>query len=812
MIRDFRYALRMLKKSPGFTFVVVLTLALGIGANSTIFSWISATLLNPIPGVTHTANLVTVMRGERSDHPTPPFSYPDLRDLRDRSRSFSGLLGYHDDFMSLTGAGKPERIYGALTSTNYFDVLGLRMMVGRGFVPEEEQQRAGATVAVISYSVWQSHFGLDPTVVGKTIQINRHSYTIIGVTPREFRGCKTGLRTDIWIPLAMDQAVWGSNRPDDRGNFWLNVLGKLRPGITDRQAEAELNVIMQEIAERFPEAHRDSPNQITLDPLWRSPFGVNGYLYKVLPMLIGLAAVLLLLACANVANLLLVRSVARRREIAIRLSMGATRGQLVRQLLVESLMLGLSAGIVAVLMTMGTAHSLAAFFPPSTLPLTHDAHLDQRVLLATTVVSILTALIFGILPAIRSSSMPLQAVLKEEATNVSVAFHKNRLSSGLVIAQISLSLLLLVCAGLFTRSLQKAQQSDPGFVPDHVLLASYETSPAGYSRTTSVAFNRSVLAKLAALPGVEAVTLADFSPLSFSIHTEYLQLQGYVPQPHESMEISRAIVGPNYFHTMKTNLISGRDFTDQDAPESQRVAIVNQALADRYWPGEDAIGKQASDGDQSFTIVGVARNAKYRLLTYAFEPVIYLPMYQAYRSTQDTTIHVRVSGEPKAMAIPVEQAVHELNPELPLFNVNPLTETMKFGTIFEHVAATFAGSFGLLAMLLAAVGIYGVVAYTTRQRTREIGIRMALGAEKVQIYKLVLGQGLRLTLAGLVVGMGLSLAVARLLKSKLYAVGSTDALTFVSVAVLLSVVTLIACHIPARRATNIEPTIALRCE
>jgi predicted permease len=314
------------------------------------------------------------------------------------------------------------------------------------------------------------------------------------------------------------------------------------------------------------------------------------------------------------------------------------------------------------------------------------------------------------------------------------------------------------------------------------------------------------------LPGVEAVTLADFSPLSFSIHTEYLQLQGYVPQPHESMEISRAIVGPNYFRTMRTSLISGRDFTDQDALESQRVAIVNQALADRYWPGEDAIGKQASDGDQSFTIVGVARNAKYRMLTYAAEPVIYLPLYQAYRSTQDTTIHARVSGDPRAMALAVEQAVHELNPELPLFNVNPLTETMKFGTIFEHVVATFAGSFGLLATLLAAVGIYGVVAYTTRQRTREIGIRMALGAEKLQIYKLVLGQGLRLTLAGLVVGVGLSLVVARLLKSRLYAVGSTDALTFVSVAVLLSVVTLIACHIPARRATNIEPTIALRCE
>ena len=354
----------MLTKSPGFTVVVVLTLALGIGANSTIFSWISSTLLNPIPGVTHTANLVTVMRGEPTDHPSPPSPPPDFRDLRDRSRSFAGLLGYHDDFMSLTGAGKPERIYGALTSINYFDVLGLRPIIGRGFLPDEEQQRTGATVAVISYSVWQNHFGLDPSVVGKTIQINRHSYTIIGVTPREFRGCKTGLRTDIWIPLTMDQAVWGSNRPDDRGTFWLNVLGKLRPGITDRQAEAELNLLMQGIAERFPEAHRDSPNQITLDPLWRSPFGVNGYLYKVLPMLVGLAAVLLLLACANVANLLLVRSVARRREIAIRLSMGGMRGQLVRQLLVESLMLSLSGGIVAILMTIWTAHSLAAFFPP----------------------------------------------------------------------------------------------------------------------------------------------------------------------------------------------------------------------------------------------------------------------------------------------------------------------------------------------------------------------------------------------------------------------------------------------------------------
>jgi predicted permease len=812
VIHDLRYALRMLAKSPGFTCAAVLTLALGIGANSTILSWVSNTLLDPIPGVTHTSDLVSVMRGERSDHPSPPFSFLDLRDLRERTRSFFGLLGYHDDYMSLTGVAKPERIYGALTTSNYFDVLGVHPILGRGFLPEEEEQRNGAAVAVISYTVWQNHFAQDSQILGKTIQLNRHPYTIVGVTDREFRGCKTGLRTDVWIPLGMDREVWGSNRPADRGTFWLNVLGQLRPGVPREQAQAELNLVMGEIAERFPEAHRDSPNQISLDPLWRSPFGINGYLYKIFPMLVALAGVLLLLACANVANLLLVRAVGRRREVAIRLAMGATRTQLIRQFLIESLLLSLLGGAVAIVNTVWTSQSLAAFFPPSTLPLRHDEHLDLRVLLATAVLSILTAVIFGILPALRSSNLPLQSVLKEEAGSISVAVHKSRLSSGLVIAQIALSLVLLVCAGLFIRSLQKAQESDPGFEPNHVLLASYELTPAGYTRTTGEAFNRQVLAKVSELPGVESVSLADFSPLSFSIHTDYLQLEGYIPQAHESMEISRAIVGPNYFRTLRTGLISGREFTEGDTSETQLVAIVNQAFADRYWAGEDAIGKQVTDGQQRFTVIGVARNAKYRLLTYAFEPVIYLPIYQAYRSTQDTTIHLRSAGDPRAMAFSVEQAVHQLNPELPVFNVNPLTDTMRMGTIFGRVAATFASSFGFLAMLLATVGIYGVVAYTTRQRTREIGIRMALGAGTGNIYRLVLRQGLQLTLAGLLVGTVLSLVATRFLKSQLYGVSESDVLTFSTVGLLLGAVAVLACHIPARRAAKTEPTQALRCE
>ena len=810
--QDLRFAARMLRKNPSFTTVAVLTLALGIAANTTVLSWISATLLNPIPGVAHTSDLVTVMRGDRTDHPTPPFSYPDLRDLSERTQTFSGLLGYHDDYMSLTGVAKPERIYGALTTANYFDVLGVHPILGRAFLPEEGTLRAGAAVIVIGYAVWQNHFAGDPQIVGKTIQINRHPYSVIGVAPRDFTGCAPGLRAELWIPVSMDRDVWGFNRPDYRGIFWLNVLGKLRPGVTKNQAQAELNLLMRGIAERFPEDHRDSPNEISLDPLWRSPFGINVYLYKTLPMLLGLAGVLLLLACANVASLLLVRSVGRRREIAIRLGMGASRKQIIRQFLIESLLLGLLGGTAAIAITVWTSRSIVAFFPPSSLPLTHDAHIDQRVLLVTIAVSILAAIISGVLPALRSSSLPAQSVLKEEATSVSLTLHKSRLLSGLVVAQISLSLVLLVCAGLFTRSLQKAQQSDPGFEASHLLLTSYELSPAGYTRATGAAFDRQVLDRLSALPGVESVTLADFSPLSFSIHSDYLQIEGYVPQPYESMEISRAIVGPNYFRTLRTSVISGREFTAADTAESQLVAVVNQAFVDRYWPGANALGKQVTDGGDRFTVVGVARNAKYRLLTSPTDPVIYLPNYQAYSPTHDTTIHLRTTGDPRTMASSVEETIHQLNPELPLFNVNPLSVTMQLGTLFGRVAATFAGSFGLLAMLLAAVGIYGVVAYSTRQRAREIGIRMALGAEKGGIYRLVLGQGFRLTLAGLVVGTALAVAFTRLLKAQLFGVSETDAITFASVGLLLAVVALVACHIPARRATRVDPMVALRHE
>src|SRR6516165_131109 len=779
LIQDVRYSLRILMKNPGLPALAVVTLTLGIVANSTILTWINATLLNPIPGVGHTSDLVTVMRGERSDHPTPPFSYPDYRDLRESNRSFSGLLAYHHDYASLTGTGKPDRIYAVLTSANYFDVLGVRPILGRGFVPEEERPVEGsAAVAVISYDLWQSHFGRDRSIIDRKIQINRFPYTIVGVAPPSFQGCMPGLRGDVWIPLVMARQVWGfGGTLDDRGDFWLNVLGRLKPGIDARQAEGELNLLMQRIAERFPDEHQ-GPNQITLDPLWRSPFGANVYLSAILPMLLGLAALLLLLACANVANLLLVRSIARRREIAIRLSIGASRWRLVRQLMIESLLLGLAGGVLALFITAWTSGTFAAFVPVTTLPLTITGYAYNTVVPVTLAIAVGTSVVFGILPALRSSDVAPVTVLKEEAGSVSGGLHRSRLASALVVVQIALSVLLLVCAGLFTRSLENAQRSDPGFDPDHVLLASFELRPSGYSRVQGIEFDRQLLAKIEALPGVESVALADFSPLSYTIRSTGVQVEGYVLRPHESMEIDWARVGPNYFRTLRTHLVAGRDFTLQDDAKSQSVAIVNEEFAARYWPGQDAIGKRIQLYDRWRTVVGVARNAKYRRVIYNAEPCFFVPWLQDYPPFDALIVHTRVSGEPPTLASAVERAIHQPNPDLLVFNVTTLRSSMQLGSLFERVVVTFASSFGLLALALAAVGVYGVVAYATRQRTHEIGIRMALGAKRADILRLVLGQGLSMTLTGLAIGLAVSLAATRFLRAQLLGVTPTDLLTY----------------------------------
>ena len=808
LAQDLRYALRQLRRAPGFAITAVITLALGIGANSTILSWISATLFNPIPAAKNTDRMLSLQRGERSEHPTPPFSYPDFADLRAQTNAFLGMIAEHQDYISITGSAKPERIYGELTTADYFEVLGVQPYLGRTLISTRGNERAGAPIAVLSYNLWQNRFGGDPGIIGKTIQLNLHPYTIVGVAPKSFRGIVAGLRSDIFLPLGMDEQIWGSTRIRYRGSAWLNVLGVLRPGVDQRQANNELNVLMQRLVAQYPEGDHQGNNQISTDPLWRTPFGVNVYMAGTLPILLALAAVLLLLACANVANLLLVRSVARRREFAIRLSMGAGRWALIRQLMIENLLIALAAGALGLVSTLWTARGMAALVPSTHLPLVLDGNIDRRVLLATIAVSLLTALISGWAPALRAAKLSPATVLKDEALNTSGGLNKSRLTSGLVVAQIALSLLMLTCAGLFVRSLEKAQQADPGFDPNHMLLVSFDLHPMGYTDKTGAEFERQVIAQLRQLPGVESATLADFSPLSFTIHSDNQVPEGYVRRPHEDMQMDRGLVGSGYLRLMRTPLLAGRDFTDQDIANVPPVAIVNQAFVDRYWPGQNAVGKHIYDGRKWSTVVGVAANGKYRRLIYDPTPLVLMPL--TYR--EEVILHVRTRGEPMAMAGAVEQTIHRLNADLPLYNITTLKESMQMGSVFERLAVTFAGSFGLLALLLAGVGIYGVVSYAARQRTHEIGIRIALGAGKADIFRAVLRQGLLLTAGGLAAGVLASLFLTRFLRSMLYGVGTTDVMTFATVAIVLCFVALFACYLPARRASAVNPVEALHTE
>jgi predicted permease len=808
--QDVRYSMRMIAKAPSFAALAILTLALGIGANTTIFSWIDSALLNPVPGLASPSEVVAMAESKPGDNPLG-FTYPDIEAMRDGEQSFSGIAACNFAQMSLTGKGKPERVWGMVASANYFDVLGVRPILGRGFLPVEDEKPGGAPVAVISYRLWQTHFGANPDIVGKTIEINEHPYTIVGVTPAVFQGSQTGVRLEIWVPIMMEaQLLPQGDVLHDHHNFIWLAFGRLKPGVSLQQAQAEMTLRLKPEVNNYPEEHKGH-DSVTVYPLWRNPFGLNYFLATLLPMLMTIAGLVLLLACANVANLMLVRSVGRRREIAIRMSLGASRWRLVRQLLVESLMLALAGGAVALLITSWTAGSLMKFLPATDFPLSLIVRADRTVLLATLMISVLTGVIFGILPALRASGVAPVAVLKEDTGSASGSLKKARLASVLVVAQISLSLLLLICAGLFIRSFLRAQLINLGFNPHNVLTASYDLFTAGYSEASGAEFNRQLQAKLEALPGVQSAALSNRVP-GFSSGSTAVKPEGYVAQANELMEIPDAIITSNYFHTMQIPLVEGRDFTPQDTKSSQRVVIVNEAFVNRYWPNQEGLGKQLNSDltHEWFTVVGVARDSKMTGLNEKSAPFVYLPLYQVYAANM--IIHARVAGDPFAFAKTVESAVHELNADVVLFEVTSLETSEQFASFPQRVAGIFVGAFGLLALVLAAVGIYGVTAYTTRQRTHEIGIRMTLGASKEDILRLVLSHGLRLTLTGVVLGLAASFALTRYLSSLLLGVTSTDALTFSSVTILLCAVALFACFIPTRRAMRVDPIVALRYE
>jgi predicted permease len=810
--QDIRYSLRMIAKAPGFAAIAILTLALGIGANTTIFSWVNAALLNPIPGIEGSNQVVALTLGKPGDNPLG-FTYPDIEAMRDGQQSFGGIAVCDFVGMSLTGKGDKDRPWGMVASANYFEVLGVRPYLGRTFLPVEDDKPGGAPVAVISYRFWQRHFGGATNIIGRNIELNKHTFTIVGVTPPAFQGSQTGVRNDIWVPIMM-QSLFNTDGDllHDHHLFWLLAFGRLKPGVTLKQAQEEMSLRLQSEVKVYPEEHRGH-DSVTLHPLWRNPFGLNMFLSILLPILMCIAGAVLLLACANVANLMLVRSMGRRREIAIRMSLGASRSRLVRQLLVESLILALAGGGVALLITTWTGGTLMKMLPVTPdIPLSLNVPTDRTVLLATLTISVLTGVIFGILPALRASSQAPVSVLKEETGTASGGMRKARLAGGLVVAQISLSLLLLIFAGLFIRSFLSAQFINPGFNPHHILIASYDLFTDGYSKEQGVEMHRRILEKLQALPGIQSVALANRVPLAFYGGSTKVDAEGYVSQPHESMEIPDARISPGYFRTLQIPLAEGRDFTPEDNRNSQRVVIVTQAFANRYWPNQEPLGKQLKSDltHEWFTVVGVTRDTKINGLNEKPLAFLYLPVSQVY--SPGIMITARVDGDPLAHAKAIEKAIHELNSDLNLYDVTTLVEREQFSSFAQRAGGTFVGAFGLLALVLAAVGIYGVTAYTTRQRTHEIGIRMTLGATKLDVLRLVLGHGVRLTAIGLAVGLALALVLTRFLSSVLLGVTATDAVTFLTVAIILCAVALFACFLPARRAMRMDPMVALRYE
>jgi predicted permease len=811
LLQDLRYAFRVLRKSLTYAIVAIITLAIGIGANTTIFSWIDSTLLNPVPGLATPKEVVALSLGSSLQNPFP-FSYPDYLAMRDGQRSFSGITAFSIQPMSLTGAAMPERAWGMVVSANYFDVLGVRPKMGRGFLPDEDQKPDGALVVVISYRMWKTHFGGDPNVVGRTMDINRHPYTVVGVTPAIFQGSATGLRADLWVPIMMQsQLMPQGDLLNDHHYFWLNLLGRLKPGVTAAQAQQEMTARIKALAKDYPQEHKGH-DTVSVFPLWRAPFSANQFFSLLLPMLMAIAGVVLLLACANVANLMLVRSMARRREIAIRMSLGASRWRLVRQLLIESMVLALAGGAVAMLITVWTSGMIARFIPPMDFPISLDIHANRSVLVAALVISVITGLIFGILPALRASGEAPVNALKEETGSSTGGKAKARLANGLVIAQVALSLLLLICAGLFIRSFTEAQEIAPGFNPRGVLLTSFDLFQAGYSPQNGIEFDRQLIAKLKSIPGVESVALSNRIPLTLGGGSTSVIPEGYVQRPDESMEVQDAIVSPGFLKTMQNPMVSGREFTPDDTMKTQRVCLVNQYFAERYWPNQDPLGKHVHSDltNEWFTVVGVVRNSKVNNLNEAPTPFLYLPLYQVYNPAM--VIYLRVPGTPMSYEASLANAVHQMNPDVVLYDATTLHSREQLASFVQRIAGTFVGAFGILSLILAAVGIYGVTAYTTRQRTHEIAIRMALGATADDVLKLVLGRALRLTLIGIAAGLLAAFALTRFLSSQLLGVTSTDALTFWTVAMLLCAVTLIACYIPARRAMQVDPIAALRHE
>ena len=808
-LQDLRFGLRILRRDPGFSMLAMLCLTLGIGANAAVFSWVEGILFRPYPLVTHQERLLALTGTARGEAGHTGLSWPDFVDLRRSCRLFDSFFVSKITGTTLSIGDRAERTIGSIVSDNYFDAIGVRPILGRGFEPGEDSGRNAHAVAVISYQLWKGHFNGDPQIIGKTQRLNGVVHTIVGVAPQGFYGTFVGWGMQFWVPTSMEEVFEsGGYKLEARDARWIEAFARLKPGVTLEQAQAETSSVAKRLEDDYPASNRG--RSVKLWALWQTPFNNAGTLLPTLEIMLAVVVFVLLIACANVGNLLLVRSFARRHEMTVRLAIGAGRGRIVKQLFTEALILSAFGAAGGLLVAHWCRHALILLFPARAGVAMHlPGEIDWRVLLLSAGVCLLATILLGLVPAMQTGKIDLSGALKADCAGVVGSRGRAWVRSGLVIMQVSLSFVLLVGVGLLIQSLQKIRTSNPGFSTHEVLFTAVDLVSAGYDAQRAENFQDQLLDRVEALPGVESAALARMTPLSYgSFSSTPIAVDGFEVPPEERPTVEYNEVGPDYFATMGIPLVSGREFTRADDERGALVAIVNETMAAQYWHGRNPVGERVHVKDRWMQVVGVAKDSKYRSVRETAKPFFYVPRRQNF--SVGAALFIRTPLSLETVAVALAREVHALDASLSPYELITLQEQLDRSTSPQLVAVTLVGVLGGLALLLAVIGLYGVMAYAVSQSTRELGLRMALGAGASNLVQLVLSRGLALMAGGVLLGAAVAVALTRLMGNLLYHVSPRDPRAFGAAFAVMTLATLAACLIPAWRATRTDPAEALR--